>query len=148
MGWKSAEQFSKNKLNRQTYLLKENGWLVLWRSWRLMIIIFLHLHLKTKIILELNVSFKTDELGIKLYISNQFAEKVRRALAKSRACYRVFIKYCIFSLKCCDFSELCQFCFSAGFLPALCVYTHWHRGITEKGQSLEYFKNFRIKHNI
>ena len=31
--------------------------------------------------------------------------------------YRVFIKYCVFSLKCCDFSELCQFFSSAGFLP-------------------------------
>ena len=38
--------------------------------------------------------------------------------------YRVFIKYCVFPLKCCDFSELCQFCCSAGFLPAWCVYTH------------------------
>ena len=47
--------------------------------------------------------------------------------------YRVFIKYCVFSLKCCDFSELCQFCCSAGFLPAWFVYTHWHRGKTESG---------------
>ena len=39
--------------------------------------------------------------------------------------YRVFIKYCVFSIKFCDFSELCQFCCSAGFLPAWCVYTHW-----------------------
>ena len=38
--------------------------------------------------------------------------------------YRVFIKYRVFSLKFCDFSELCQFCCSAGFLPAWCVYTH------------------------
>ena len=39
--------------------------------------------------------------------------------------YRVFIKYCVFSWKCCDFSELCQFCCSAGVLPALMssVYT-------------------------
>ena len=37
---------------------------------------------------------------------------------------RVFIKYCVFSLKCCDFSELCQFCCNAGVLPAWCVYTH------------------------
>ena len=28
--------------------------------------------------------------------------------------YRAFIKYCVFFLKCCDFSELCQFCCSAG----------------------------------
>ena len=28
----------------------------------------------------------------------------------------VFIKYCVFSFKCCNFSELCQFCCSAGVL--------------------------------
>ena len=28
--------------------------------------------------------------------------------------YRVFIKNCVFSLKFCDFSELCQLCYSAG----------------------------------
>ena len=59
--------------------------------------------------------------------------------------YRVFIKYCVFSLKCCDLSELCQFCCTAGFLPAWCVYTQWHRGKTEKGQSPEYFKNSEKK---
>ena len=49
----------------------------------------------------------------------------------------------MFFLKCCDFSELCQFCCSAGVLPAWCVYTHWHRGKTEKGQSPEYFQILR-----
>ena len=57
----------------------------------------------------------------------------------------VFINYCVFSLKCCDFSELCQFCCRAGVLPAWCVYTHWHQGKTEKGQSPEYFKIFGKK---
>ena len=38
--------------------------------------------------------------------------------------YRVFIKYCVFSLKFCDYSELCHFCCSAGVLPACSVYTH------------------------
>ena len=33
--------------------------------------------------------------------------------------YRVFIKYCVFSIKCWNFSELCQFCCSAGVLPAI-----------------------------
>ena len=56
--------------------------------------------------------------------------------------YRVFIKYCVFSSKCCDFSELCQFCCSAGVLPAWCVYTHWHQGKTEKDQSPAYSKIF------
>ena len=54
--------------------------------------------------------------------------------------YRLFIKYCVFSL---DFSELCQFCCTAGVLPAWCVYTHWHRGKTEKDQSPECFKILR-----
>ena len=35
---------------------------------------------------------------------------------------------------------LCQFCRSAGVLPAWCVYTNWHRMKTEKGESPEYFK--------
>ena len=36
----------------------------------------------------------------------------------------MFIKYCVFSLKFCDFSELCQFCCSAGVLPAgVCTHT-------------------------
>ena len=35
----------------------------------------------------------------------------------------VLIKYCVISLKFCDFFELCQFCCSAGVLPAWCVYT-------------------------
>ena len=51
--------------------------------------------------------------------------------------YRVFIKYCVFSLTFCDFSELCQFCCSAGVLPAWCVYTHCHR---EKTESRIYIK--------
>ena len=60
-------------------------------------------------------------------------------LSVKKFCYRVFIKYCVFSLKFCDFSELCQFS-SAGALPAWCVYTHWHhRWKTERGKSPEYF---------
>ena len=43
----------------------------------------------------------------------------------------------MFPGKCCDFSELCKFCSSAGVWPAI-VYTHWHRGETERGQSPEY----------
>ena len=50
--------------------------------------------------------------------------------------FRVFIKYCVFSLKCCVFSELCQFCCSAGVLPSWCVYTHWHQGKTIKVQNI------------
>ena len=48
-----------------------------------------------------------------------------------------------FFLKILCFSELCQFCSSAGVLPAWCVYTHWHRGKREKSQSPEYFKILR-----
>jgi len=51
----------------------------------------------------------------------------------------------VFSLNFCDFSELCQFCCSAGVLRAWCVYTHWHRGTTEKGNSSEYFKIYEKK---
>ena len=54
--------------------------------------------------------------------------------------YRVFIKFCVYSLKFCDFSELCQFCCSVGVLSAWCVYTHWHQGKTEKDQSPEHSK--------
>ena len=67
---------------------------------------------------------------------------LKNLLLKNFRTYRVFIKYCVFSLKCCDFSELCQFCCSAGVLPAWFVYTHWHRGKKEKGQSPEYLKIF------
>ena len=31
------------------------------------------------------------------------------------------------------------------YLPGVCVYTHWHRGKTEKGKSPEYFKIFEKK---
>ena len=43
---------------------------------------------------------------------------------KEKTKYRVLGKYCVYSLKFCDFSELCQFCCSAGVLPAWCVCTH------------------------
>ena len=54
-------------------------------------------------------------------------------------------KLLCFSLQYWNFSELCQFCCSAGVLTALCVYKHWHRGKTEKGKSPEYFKIFKTK---
>ena len=60
----------------------------------------------------------------------------------------MFIKYCVFSLKLCDFSELCQFCCSAGVLSAISWSKHevrcTHRGKTERGQSLEYIFKFSI----
>ena len=52
-----------------------------------------------------------------------------------------------FSLKCCEFSELCQFCCSAGVWPVI-VYTHWHWGETERGQSPEYILKSSKKRNI
>ena len=52
-----------------------------------------------------------------------------------------------FSLKCCDFSVLCPFCCIAGDWPVI-VYTHWHRGETERGQSPEYIFKSSKKHNI
>ena len=33
--------------------------------------------------------------------------------------YRVFVKYCVFSLNCWDSSQLCQFCCSSGVIPAI-----------------------------
>ena len=67
-------------------------------------------------------------------------------IAFSLLCYRVFIEYCVYSLEFFDFSELCQFCCSASFLPAWCVYTHWHRGKIEKGRNI--FKKNRKNHHI
>ena len=61
--------------------------------------------------------------------------------------YRVFIKYCVFSLKFWIFLNSASSAAIAGLLPALCVYTR-HRGRTEKGQSPEYFKISGKKHNI
>ena len=53
-----------------------------------------------------------------------------------------------FSLKFCDFSELCQFWCSAGVLPAI-VYTHGHHRVdTERGQSPEYILIFLKKKTI
>ena len=49
-----------------------------------------------------------------------------------------------FSLKCCEFSELCQFCCSAGVWPAI-VYTHWQRGETFRVRNI--FLKF-LKNNI
>ena len=51
--------------------------------------------------------------------------------------YRVLIKYCVFFLKFCDFSQLCQLCGSAGVQPAWCVCTHTD---TEGKQNPKYFK--------
>ena len=60
--------------------------------------------------------------------------------------YRVFIKSCGFSLKFCDFSKLCQFCCSAGVLPAWWVYTHWHH--KQKKAKVGNIFNLRKIHNI
>ena len=46
---------------------------------------------------------------------------IRRGSVQKILGYRVFIKYCVFSLKLCEFSKLCQFCGSVGVLPAWCV---------------------------
>ena len=51
-----------------------------------------------------------------LPISQDFLQKSR-----STGCS---LNIVFFSLKFCHFSELYQFCYSAGVLPAWCVYTH------------------------
>ena len=66
--------------------------------------------------------------------------------------YRVFIKYCVFSLKFCDFSELYQFCCSAGvlsYLPGLCTHTETEgkqrkakvRNILKSSEKTQYLMN-------
>ena len=61
--------------------------------------------------------------------------------------YRVLITYCVFSLKFWVFSELCQFRCSAGFLPALCVYTEGEerktrdRNILKFSEKTQYLMN-------
>ena len=66
-----------------------------------------------------------------------------------RGIYRVFIKYCVFSLKCCDFSELCQFCCSAGVLPSWFVYTDTDtKGKQRKTRDRNILKSLEQKHNI
>ena len=91
---------------------------------------------------KLVIKMIISRIYIKLKLTRELAQKIELLM------YRVFIKYCVFSLKCWDFSELYQICCSTGVLPAWCVYTHQHRGKTGKGQSLEYFKIFGKKHNI
>ena len=60
--------------------------------------------------------------------------------------YRVFIYYCVFSLKLCDFlnsaSSAAALVF---FLPGVCIHTDT-KG--KKGKSPEYFKIFENKHTI
>ena len=54
----------------------------------------------------------------------------------------------VFFLKILLFFWTLQVRYSDGVLSAWCVYTHWHRGNTEKGRSPEYFKIFEKQHNI
>ena len=70
-----------------------------------------------------------------VFLSRNFSLDFKETVKRDRVRYRVFIKYCVFYLKFCDFSELCC---SAGVLPAWCVYTHWQREKTESGK---YIKN-------
>ena len=64
-----------------------------------------------------------------------------------KASYRMFIKYCVFSLKFWDCSELCQFCCSAGVLPAwLCTHTNT-LGKQRKTRVRNILKSSK-KHNI
>ena len=61
--------------------------------------------------------------------------------------YRVFIKYCVFSLIFFIFLNSASSAAAPVFyLPDVC--THWHRGTTEKDQSPEFFKIFGEKNTI
>ena len=99
------------------------------------------LAISTNLIIRTYVIWRTD--GWRRDVRTDADRTNGRIMIRLICRYRVFIKYCVFSLKLCDFSELCQFCCSAGVLPAWCVYTHWHRGKTEKDQSPEYSKILR-----
>ena len=65
--------------------------------------------------------------------------------------YSVFIKYCVFSLRLCDFlnsdSSAAALVF---YLPAVCTHsTHTDtEGKQRKGQSPKYLKKNKKKHNI
>ena len=61
---------------------------------------------------------------------------------KHQKTYRVFIEYCVFFLKILLFFWTLPVLLQRWFLPVWCVYTHWHRGKTEKGHSSEYLKIF------
>ena len=52
--------------------------------------------------------------------------------------YRVFIKYCVFSLKFFYFSELCQFCCSADFLSDT---EEEQRNILKSSEKTQYLMN-------
>ena len=68
-------------------------------------------------------------------------------LNQSKRCIytRCSLNILFFSLKFCDFSEHCQFCCSAGVLPAG-VYTH--TVTTERMAKVQNISNLRKKHNI
>ena len=67
-------------------------------------------------------SFSQEKFLIDSYYG--YVVMIIRRMKTVKIKYRVFIKYCDFILNFCDSSELCQFCCSAGVLPAWCVYTH------------------------
>ena len=58
--------------------------------------------------------------------------------------YRVFIKYCVFSLKFCDFFNSVSSAAALVFYLQLCT----QRWKNETGQSPEYILKFSKKHNI
>ena len=115
------------------------------RKWNTFIAYFnlflLHVQLKCKQIQMTGHIYQNSEmeLPITIRLGEVFPVPRERELKKSDTGCSF-----IFSFKFFDFSELCQFCCSAGVLPAWCVYTHWHRGKTEP---VIFFKN-RKKHNI
>ena len=52
---------------------------------------------------KLVIKMIISRIYIKLKLTRELAQKIELLM------YRVFIKYCVFSLKFCGFSELCQF---------------------------------------
>ena len=62
-----------------------------------------------------------------------FLLQIYPILSSRYACVRLNILG-VQLLLCFFLKILCQFCCRAGFLPAWCVYTHWHRGKQRKGR--------------
>ena len=104
-------------------------------------------NLLSYVAINLKVSIRIDGVSWFLYLEKQCI-LIGNDNRFSLCIYRMLIKYCVFSLKCCNFSDFCKFCCSAGCVWPAIVYTHWHRGETARVQSPEYILKSSKKHNI
>ena len=94
--------------------------------------------------------FEWIEVGIVLKVAARFCNHSKNFLLlyvaskihNLRIMYRVLIKYCVFSLIFFEFLNSASVGAALVFYMPYCVYTHWRRGKTEKGQSPVYSKIF------